>query len=151
IARAFHPKPKSKPSEPSSTPKPENAEEVVLQIDRAYVRHAHAQGNIAPPALDADADEVRAHLGVHGNVFTLDIDGAKTTLRSPKIPTQTASITGDGTGHLSVPLKNAADLTMSGDLRGELGEIPFTAHAGLTKDKVDATVDVARAEPAAIT
>lgn len=149
IVRTFRPRPKPAPTLPTVPTKPANAEDVVLHIDRAFVRHAHVRGNLTSPDLDGDADEVRARLAIEHDVFTLDLDAARTVLRSPRIAGQTAAVTGEASGKMTVPLATA-ELTAFVDLRGEVGGIPLVAHAGIAKDKVDGSLDVARAEPDAI-
>lgn len=152
LARAFHPRPVPPKTPLPTAPPPEltSKEDVILRIDRAFVRHAWVHGNVAPPALDGDAWDVRTRLAVERNVFSLDVEGGKTTLRSPRAPTQIGDVHGDVTGHLTVPLETAA-LTGDADLRGDVGGLPFIAHAGIIDDTViAASLDVARVEPAVV-
>ncbi len=148
LVRALRPKPTPGGQAPSGGAKTEN---VVLHIDRALVRHAQVRGNIVPPELDGDADDVRARVAIEHDIFTVDLDAARTTLRSPRIPGQRGSLRADATGKLTLPLAETTELTAYVDLRGDVGGIPLALHAGIAKDQVDGTIDVARADPEAVT
>ena len=65
ISRAFFPRPSAKPTKPSA--KPAAGEAVRLAIPDAKVRHAWVHGNVVPPKLDADADDVHARVFISEN------------------------------------------------------------------------------------
>jgi hypothetical protein len=151
MVRTFEPRPKPKTAAAKNPPPlVANQEDVVLHIAEASVRHAWVHGNIVPPALDGDAHDVRARLAIERDVFTLDLLGGKTTLRSPRVPEQVGDVRADATGHMSVPIETAL-LTADVDLKGDVGGLPFTAHAEMRDNEtVNAKLDVPIAEPALI-
>lgn len=149
IARTFKPRPTPKPVV-KKAPVVAMQDSILLHIDEATIRHAWVHGNIVPPALDGDADDVRARVKIEHEVLELDFLEGKTTLRSPRVPDQVGDLHADAKGHMTVPLETAL-LTVSADLKGDVGGLPFTAHADMKDDtKIAATFDVPRAEPGAI-
>jgi translocation and assembly module TamB len=161
IARAFFPR-------PSATPKPvtvksPSAEDVRLAIPNARLRHAWVHGNVVPPKLDADADDVRARVFISENRLNVEVDEARVTGRAPRAPGQSSDVHGIATGGLTVPLSAAAravsaveggaagsttgGVTMHWDLDGDGSGIPMKAHLGLEGDVLDASADFPLAQP----
>lgn len=150
IARAFLPRPDTKPK-PTPTSKSPLAEDVRLSIKNAYVHHAHVVGNVVPPKLDADGDDVHANLFIFDNRFTVKVDDARATMRSPRIPGQQGDVHGSAKGELGIPLSGSRkDIVMHWDLVGDAATIPLTAHLGLERDRLTGTVDVAPVEAAIV-
>ena len=146
IARAFL-------SRPSTTPKPVVAgalrEDVALTIPRALVHHAWVHGNVVPPQLDGDADDIIASVSVIDNQLKVDVAEARLTLRSPRGPGQVGNVVGRATGELGLPVKQPPGslaihhaIVMRWEFQGDGGGIPVTAHLGLDHDLFDATADV---------
>lgn len=154
IARAFQPR-------PGTTPKIEPppgalvVEDVRLSIPNAYVRHAWVSGNVLPPNLDADADEIRAHVAIALNRFDLGVTEARLLVRSPKAPGQVGEMHGNGKGTLAVPLSAppgavgiaGSGIVMHWELTGDAAGIPIVATYGMAGDQIEASVDVAAVEP----
>ena len=161
IARAFFPR-------PSATPKPvaaksPSSEDVRLSIPNARIRHAWVHGNVVPPKLDADADDVRARVFISENRLNVEVDEARVTARAPRAPGQSSDVHGIATGGITVPLSAAAravsateggaagsttgGVTMHWDLDGDGSGIPMKAHLGLEGDVLDASADFPLAQP----
>ncbi len=161
IARAFFPRPSAKPTKPSA--KPAAGEDVRLAIPDAKLRHAWVHGNVVPPKLDADADDVHARVFISENRLNVEVDQATATVRSPRGPGQSADAHARTTGGITVPLSAAAravtaveggaagsttgGVTMHWELVGDAAGIPLTAHVGLDGDVLDASADIAAVEP----
>jgi translocation and assembly module TamB len=163
IARAFFPRPSTTPKTPVVVLTNASSEDVRLSIPKARIRHAWVHGNVVPPKLDADADDVRARVFISENRFDVVLDEARTTMRSPRAPGQSSDVHGRATGGLTVPLSAAArsesaeeggvagsmtgGVTMHWDLVGDGAGIPLTAHMQLEGDVLDASAEIATAEP----
>ena len=161
IARAFFPRPSATPAKPSA--KLSSGEAVRLAIPDARIRHAWVHGNVVPPKLDADTDDVRARVFISENRLNVEVDQAITTVRAPRGPGQASDIHGRATGGITVPLSASAraltasaggvagsttgGVTMHWDLTGDAAGIPVTAHLGIDSDVLDASVDVAVTDP----
>ena len=161
IARAFFPRPSATPATPST--KPAAGEAVRLAIPGARLRHAWVHGNVVPPELDADADDVHARVFISENRLNVEVDQASTTVRSPRGPGQSADAHARTTGGITVPLSAAAravtaseggaagsttgGVTMHWELVGDAAGIPLTARLGIDGDVLDASVDTAAVEP----
>lgn len=154
IARAFEARPSATPK-PVTPPLP-NQEDVRLSIPKARLGHARVHGNLVPPRLDADADDVRAGVFIAGNRFTVEAEQARITARSPHAPSQTGPIHGMAHGSLLVPLGTTpgappglagSGIVMRWELEGDAAGVPLKAHFGLDGDKMDATADIAPVAP----
>jgi translocation and assembly module TamB len=160
IARAFFPRPSATPVKP--TPK-SSSEDVRLSIPTAQVRHTWVHGNVVPPKLDADADDVRARVFIGESRLNVEIDQALATVRAPRGPGQSSDIHGRAKGGITVPLSAEAravtvseggaagsltgGVTMHWDLDGDAAGLPLKAQLAVDGDVLDATVDVAPVEP----
>ena len=161
IARAFFPRPSATPA--PVTVKAPSSEDVRLAIPNARLRHAWVHGNVVPPKLDADADDVRARVFISENRLNVEVDEAHVTARAPRAPGQSSDVHGLATGGITVPLSAAAravsateggaagsqtgGVTMHWDLDGDGSGIPMKAHLGLDGDVLDATADFPLAQP----
>jgi translocation and assembly module TamB len=161
IARAFFPRPSATPA--PVTVKAPSSEDVRLSIPNARLRHAWVHGNVVPPKLDADADDVRARVFISENRLNVEVDEAHVTARAPRAPGQSSDVHGLATGGITVPLSAAAravsateggaagsqtgGVTMHWDLDGDGSGIPMKAHLGLDGDVLDATADFPLAQP----
>lgn len=161
IARAFFPRKGATPKPASE--KPTSSEDVRLSIPEARVRHAWVHGNVVPPKLDADADDVRARVFISENRLNVEVAQARVTARAPRAPGQSSDVHGIATGGVTVPLSAAAravsaseggaagshtgGVTMHWDLDGDGAGIPLKAHLGLDGDVLDASADVPLAQP----
>jgi translocation and assembly module TamB len=160
IARAFFPRPSATPAKPA---KAAAGEAVRLAIPNARLRHAWVHGNVVPPRLDADTDDVRARVFISENRVNVEVDQAITTVRSPRGPGQAADVHGHATGGITVPLSDAAravtvgeggaagsmtgGVTMHWELVGDAAGIPLLARLGIDGDVLDASADIAAVEP----
>jgi translocation and assembly module TamB len=161
IARAFFPRPSATPA--PVTVKAPSSEDVRLSIPNARLRHAWVHGNVVPPKLDADADDVRARVFISENRLNVEVDEAHVTARATRAPGQSSDVHGLATGGITVPLSAAAralsateggaagsqsgGVTMHWDLDGDGSGIPMKAHLGLDGDVMDATADFPLAQP----
>ncbi|OJY16305.1 MAG: hypothetical protein BGO98_29905 [Myxococcales bacterium 68-20] len=156
IARAFRtpaerafaetPTPSSSSStSPSSPP----AREPRVHIRKARVGKAHVHGDLVPPELDGDATTLEARFILEDKRATATLDGGHLVLRSPKAPNQRAPLTGTLSGALAIDLETT-ELDGSAELDGSCGSIPVVARAKISGETVEATVDVAQADPAAV-
>jgi translocation and assembly module TamB len=161
IARAFFPRPSATPS--PVTVKAPSSEDVRLAIPNARIRHAWVHGNVVPPKLDADADDIRARVFISENRLNVEVDEAHVTARAPRAPGQSSDVHGLATGGITVPLSAAAravsateggaagsqsgGVTMHWDLDGDGSGIPMKAHLGLDGDVLDVTADFPLAQP----
>jgi len=148
IARVFAPRVPPTPPPPGHEPEPLALR---LAVPRARVRHAHVHGNIVPPELDADADDLGASVTIEGGVLRIEPAEARVTLRSPRASTASASspgrsattpLRGRAKGALSLPLGGGATKLQVELVESDLGGVPFTARFGLDGDLVDAELDV---------
>ena len=160
IARAFFPRPSATPAKPATAA---SGEAVRLSIPNARLRHASVHGNVVPPKLDADADDVRARVFISENRVNVEVDQAITTVRSPRAPGQAADVYGHATGGITVPLSDAAravtaseggaagsmtgGVTMHWELEGHAAGIPIKARLGIDGDVLDASADIEAVEP----
>ena len=161
IARAFFPRPRATPS--PVTVKAPSSEDVRLAIPDARIRHAWVHGNVVPPKLDADADDIRARVFISENRLNVEVDEAHVIVRAPRGPGQSSDVHGLATGGITVPLSAAAravsateggaagsqsgGVTMHWDLDGDGSGIPMKAHLGLDGDVLDVTADFPLAQP----
>lgn len=151
IERAFLPPPK--PAAPGGaagpTPSSPAEEDVILRMPSIFVKHAWAHGNLVPPRLDGDAEDVRGKIAIEKNVFRLVIEEGKTTLRSPRAPLQEVDLVGHAKGDLTVPL-GEGELSGQASFDGSAGGIPVRARLGVDQANLDASFDVDDASPAAM-
>lgn len=150
IAKAFHPKASTskKPSEPSKKPsEPTTSSEPYLDIASARIAHGKVHGNMVPPKLDGDTENLVTRVHLEHDVVRVDLDEGKATLRSPQGPNQKEPIVGNVKGALSVDITRQS-LSGHADFEGGIGSVPVVAHAKIDGDLVDATVDVARVDVA---
>lgn len=153
IARAFEARPRATPT-PESPAKP-GAESVRLSIPGARIGHAWVHGNLVPPALDVDADDVKARLLIVDNRLSVDADELRVSVRSPRAPSQTGPVRARVFGSLLVPLgsppaSSSVDeraIVMHWELEGDAAGVPMKAHFGLNGDAIDASADIARVAP----
>ena len=161
LARAFFPRPSDTPAKPST--KPAAGEAVRLSIPNARLRHAWVHGNVVPPKLDADADDVHARVFISENRLNVEVDQALTTLRAPRGPGQSSDVHGHATGGITVPLSASAravtaseggaagsmtgGVTMHWELEGDAAGIPLKAQLGIDGDVLDASADIAAVDP----
>jgi translocation and assembly module TamB len=145
IARAFTPR-KDRPSEPPAAEEDAPAEDVRLSIPRAKIGHAHVHGNLVPPELDGDVDDLEAAVQILGGDISVEVGRGKATLRAPHAPGQAAPLRGDVTGRLTILLETG-DLIGNADLRGDVAGVPVTARASVDRARVEGTLDVPRTEP----
>ncbi|MEA2749958.1 MAG: translocation and assembly module TamB [Myxococcales bacterium] len=161
IARALFPRPSRTPT--PVTVKAPSAEDVRLSIPNARLRHAWVHGNVVPPKLDADADDVHARVFISENRLNVEVDEVHLTARAPRAPGQSSDVHGLATGGITVPLSAAAravnaaqggaagsttgGVTMHWDLDGDGAGIPLKAHLGLDGDVLDASADFPLAQP----
>jgi translocation and assembly module TamB len=162
IARAFFPRPSPTPPKAAAA-KPPSSEDVRLSIPDARLRHAWVHGNVVPPKLDADTDDVRARVFISENRLNVEVDEARTTLRAPRAQNQSSNVHGRATGGITVPLSAEAravsateggaagsltgGVTMHWDLEGDGAGIPLKAHLGLDGDVLDGSLDIPVTEP----
>ena len=145
IARAFVPRPSTAPKTAVPTAP---TEDVRLSIANAYVRHAWVHGNVVPPKLDADGDDIRAKVFIFDNRLTVDVTEVTATVRTPRVPGQSSDIHGRAKGGLGVPLSaTRADVTMHWDLVGDAAGMPLEAQLQLEKDRIVAQLDIAQVAP----
>jgi translocation and assembly module TamB len=152
IARAFRSKSApapgtSEPPGPSLPARP--APEPRVQIRRAWIGQARVHGSLVPPSLDGDAADVQASLRLENKQVKITLEQGRVTLRSPKVESQRAPLVGVARGDLGIDLATS-QLNGSAKLDGSCGSVPVVAQAQLKGDRVEATLDVARTEPAAI-
>lgn len=145
IARAFYPRASERRPDTSTG----SAGSPSITLPSIVVAHARVRGNAIPPSLDGDADEVNARLTIEGGVARIDLDEARLTLRSPKVPGQRPPVAGLARGALAIDLATSA---MSGhvELDGACEQIPIALRGRLDGDVVDVSVEVARVEPGAV-
>lgn len=160
IARTFRPRPKA-PSAITTTPAAASGppREPTLHIAKTTIDHAHVHGNLVPPSLDGEADDLRATVNVDPVVLTngatsltarIELIDGKVALVSPRAPNQKCTITGRAKGFLEVPL-STKELHGRAELQdGKCGDIPVVSSARIDGEEVEANVDIARTEPAAI-
>lgn len=162
IARAFASRPSTKPKPKPAAP-PAASEDVRLSMPTVRLRHGSVHGNVVPPELDADVDDVRVRISIDDNRLSVDLAEARTTVRSPRAPGQAADLHARATGGLVVPLSDAPPATsakaagtphatgtgvaMHWDLEGDAAGIPLKAHVALDGDVLDASADIAKTEP----
>jgi translocation and assembly module TamB len=142
IARAFESRPSTQPKKPAPAVP---TEDVRLTINDAYVRHAWVHGNLVPPKLDGDGDELHAKLVIHDNKLNIDLREGRVTMRSPRGPGQSADVHMSAKGGLGMPISSSAELAMHFDLVGDAAGIPLTARVEIEKERLAAQVDI---EPA---
>ena len=142
LARAFDSRPSLTPKKPSAST---NAEDVRLSIDGIYVHHASAHGNLVPPKLDGDGDELHAKLTILDNKLSIDLSESRLTLRAPRGPGQTADVHVTAKGALGMPIASSRELAMHFDLVGDAAGIPLTARVGIEQERLAVQVDI---EPA---
>jgi hypothetical protein len=145
IARAFAARPSKEPK--PATVKAPSSEDVRLFIPDARIAHAWVHGNIVPPKLDADADDVEARVTITENRLAVELARARVTAREPRGPGQVGDAHGMATGGLTVPLAGAATVAMHWDFDGEAAGIPLKAHVGLEGDELDASADIPLVSP----
>ena len=145
IARAFAARPSKEPK--PATVKAPSSEDVRLFIPGAHIAHAWVHGNIVPPKLDADADDVEARVTITENRLAVELARAQVTARDPRGPGQVGDVHGFATGGLTVPLGGAASVAMHWDFEGDGAGIPIKAHVGLEADALDASVDIPLVSP----
>jgi hypothetical protein len=95
-------------------------------------------GNVVPPKLDADADDVEARVTITENRLAVELARARVTAREPRGPGQVGDAHGMATGGLTVPLAGAVTVAMHWDFDGEAAGIPLKAHVGHEGDELDA-------------
>ncbi len=158
IKRAFASRPvPASPTFPLPTrpTPPPPVQEPRVRIGRVHLAHAHVHGDVVPPSLDGDVDELDGRFTLEDGVAHVTVDKGRTELRSPRLPNQKAPVIGSVMGELGVDL---ATSTLKGhaSLDGSCGGtgmgigVPVVARASIDGEKVEATVDVAATEPAAI-
>lgn len=145
IARALHPKPD--PNKPHTPERAPHERGPYVAIAPARIAHAKVHGNIVPPALDGEAENVLARVHLEQDVVRIDVDEAKATLRSPHAPNQKEPFIGAVKGTLSVDVTHVR-LSGHADFDGGVGPVPVVARATMDGDLVDAVVDVARIDVA---
>lgn len=156
VARTFAPKTApadatKPPQPPAQAPAQESAtrpRRPKVKIANAFVGHAHVTGNLVPPALDADADDLEARLEIEDTAHVTLVNG-RTRLRSPRIPNQRADVVGTAKGELVVPFETMK-LSGKAEFDGSYGAVPIAARAQIDKDLIEANVEIARATPEAI-
>ncbi|MBX3190840.1 MAG: translocation/assembly module TamB domain-containing protein [Labilithrix sp.] len=142
IARAFATRPSSEP-----TPTPPSRESVALVIPKAAIERARVRGNLVPPAIDANADDLALDVRIAKNVLTVDVPNVIAAIRSPRGPDQSGPIRGRAKAHLIVPLgEGEPDLELTFE-DGDIAGIPFVARAHLAGGRVTAAVDVPSVAP----
>jgi translocation and assembly module TamB len=163
IARAFAARPgtTTQPAAPaaesSAGPAGAASESVRLAIPTARVAHARVHGNVVAPLLDADADDVRARVFIRDNRLDVELDELRATVRAPRAPGQAGDVHARATGGLTLrlsggpregePASTSGGLAMHWNLDGDAAGIPLKAHLALDGDVLDASADVATAQP----
>lgn len=151
IARAFETRPSTTPKPPPH-PAAAATEDVRLSIPRARLKHGHVRGNVVPPQLDGDVDDIHASVVIIDNRLTVVGEEAQLTVRTPHAPSQTGPIRGKGSGSLLVPLVTppgappgmaGSGIVMHWELEGDAAGVPLKAHFGLDGEKMEATADIA--------
>ncbi len=154
IAQAFAGKPTAAASQtggrPTSVTKTAGPRVV---IDHAAIGHAWVHGNLVPPALDGDADDLAGSFRLENDRIAVSLERSRVTLRAPKAPPQRVPLVAAAHGELGLDLAGTGGITtrLHGkvDLDGNVGSVPLKAHAELRDERVAATIDVPRTEPAA--
>ena len=153
IARAFLSRPSTTPPKPvvPGAPLPED---VTLSIPIAHVHHASVHGNLVPPRLDGDADDIVGSVAVVHNQLSVTVQQARATLRSPRGPGQVGDVRGVARGNLTMPVATEPGapsgvhaLAMQWTLDGDGAGIPLTARLALANDRLEAIVDIPLAQP----
>jgi translocation and assembly module TamB len=143
IARAFQPKPSTKP------PSPGPGRGVKVQVAEIAIAHAWAHGTLSPvPPLDVDVDDVRTRLNVL--VAGQPTDSVRVTtghahLLSRNAP-YNANLNGDANANIVIPIGKAGALAIGGAYHGEIAGIPARLKGGIDGRKVDAEIEVPRVE-----
>lgn len=150
IARAFAPKKGPEPAVPPPPPPPPdpNAESIRLAVDHLRVGKVVVRGNVAPPGLDAGADDVRAHATIDKNTLAIALEHATATFRAP-LPNVNGPIRGEAKGAFSLHL-GTSKLRANGEIDGDANGVRFAAKGGIDDGVIDANVDVPRTDAAAI-
>lgn len=151
VARAFSPRPVQGPATPDTAPAtpPPPPPEPRVKIRKARLARGSVHGNLVPPSLDGDVADVEASFDLEKDQAKIVVDRGRVTLRSPKAPNQKAPITGAVTGELGIDIATTA-LKGHADLNGACAGVPVVARASIDGEHVEATVDIARTEPAAV-
>jgi translocation and assembly module TamB len=143
IQRAFEPR-ETKAADPNA-PKGRGLDLSLPHID---VRHAWVHGGIAAlPVIDAELHELDGAFGLTPQKTQLDLRRFRLNTRS--MPSN-ANPDGVIEAHLVLPAASGADLGASLAFVGAIGGIAARVNGAIDGQKVDATVDVPRAEAEAI-
>ncbi|MBS2012378.1 MAG: translocation/assembly module TamB domain-containing protein [Deltaproteobacteria bacterium] len=149
LARTFaakHPKPPEPPRAAVDVP-----ESIRLLVPSLAVRRIHVRGDLAPPpGIDADLEKLEAKIAIAENVLRIEPLTTEVTVRAPSAPTQSGPARGAVSGGIAIPLAGGEPKVVL-DWKGDTAGIPFTAHVGLQGSRIDATLDVPKAAPEAIT
>ncbi|MBX3220337.1 MAG: translocation/assembly module TamB domain-containing protein [Labilithrix sp.] len=148
IARTFHRRASSAdtPEPPEPTPR-DRAPRV--HIARARLGESQVHGALVPPSLDGDVAGLEASFLFEEKRMKVTVDRGRVNLRSPKLPNQRAPLVGNARGELRLDVETA-ELGGHVALDGSCGRVPVVARAELVGDRLEATVDVAESDPAAV-
>lgn len=143
LARAFQPKPSTKP------PSPGPSRGVKVQIAEIAIAHAWVHGALSPvPPLDVDADDIRSRLNVLASGEPTDnvrVTAGHVHLLSRNAP-YNANLNGDAHANVVIPIGTAGALAIGGAYKGEIAGIPARLKGGIDGRKVDAVIEVPRVE-----
>ncbi|MEO7111937.1 MAG: translocation/assembly module TamB domain-containing protein [Polyangiaceae bacterium] len=143
IARAFQPKPSTKP------PTPGPSRGVRVQISEVAIAHAWVHGSLAPvPPLDVDANDVRTRVNIAAIGQATDdvrVNMGHVHLLSRNAP-YNANLDGDAHADVAIPISTAGALAIGGSYHGDIAGIPAHVKGGINGRKVDAVVEVPRVE-----
>ncbi len=155
IVLAFAPRTTPAPASPGpappAAPPPPKGPEPRVRIRKARLGRAHVHGNLVPPSLDGDVSEVQGRFELENEHVAIVVDRAGVTLRSPALPEQKAPIVGTASGELGIDLATTVStLKGSARLEGSCGSVPLVAQAKIDGELIEGSLDIARAEPAAV-
>lgn len=147
IGDAFASPRKDGAKEEPPAPPASNARAPRVLVPPARIGHLTVHGDLVPPALDGDADDVTVAVTLADDHVVVALEDGKVTLRKPRAPNQQLDLVGHAKGSLDIALDDVG-LVGKVDLVGSYGDLPVVAHATIDHDAVTASVDVARTEHA---
>ncbi|WP_394836941.1 translocation/assembly module TamB [Pendulispora rubella] len=140
LLRAFE------PIETAPAPPPDpTARGLRLSFPRATLAHGWVHGTMAgAPPLDVDADGLSLRVLVAPKETRVDLDRARLAARG--MPHR-ANPQGAAEFHLAMPSASGESMELTGRFDGDAGGVPARAHARMNGDRLDAVLDVPRADP----